>query len=210
MRHVQFIAAETTSCEPLSSRRRTGRSIVAVLVEAFYRSRQVQAERTLERYRHRISQAEPSILRELNARSENRECIRNNRLFWRKPRVQFPASTEKALVATVLIALSIAGVLSTAIQQHAYLIQIIQREKIDLVGYLASGFVLATFSMRSMRWLRLLALASNLAFIAYGCLANLMPVLILHVVLLPVNAYRLMQLCRFEHGPQHARDKHVE
>ena len=30
-----------------------------------------------------------------------------------------------------------------------------------------------------------MALASNLAFIAYGYLANLMPVLILHAVLLP-------------------------
>ena len=76
MRHAQFIAAETTSREHSSSRRRTGRPTVALLVEAFYRSRQAQAERTLERYRHRISQAERSILRELNARSENREYIR--------------------------------------------------------------------------------------------------------------------------------------
>lgn len=76
MRHTQIVVAETTSCEHLSSRRRPGRGIVALLVEAIYRSRQVQAERTLERYRHRISQAERSILRELNARSDSRECIR--------------------------------------------------------------------------------------------------------------------------------------
>jgi hypothetical protein len=46
---------------------------VILLVEAFYRSRQVRAERTLERYRDRISQAERSMLLELNARPENRE-----------------------------------------------------------------------------------------------------------------------------------------
>lgn len=76
MRLAQFVAAETTPCEHLSSRRRIGRATAALLVEAFYRSQQVREERTLERYRHRISQAQRSILRELNARSENRERIR--------------------------------------------------------------------------------------------------------------------------------------
>lgn len=66
---------------------------------------------------------------------------------------------------------------------------------IDLVGYLAAALVLATFCTRSMNKLRLIALASNFAFITYGYLANLAPVLILHSALLPVNAYRLVQLC---------------
>jgi hypothetical protein len=64
---------------------------------------------------------------------------------------------------------------------------------IDLVGDLAAGLVFATFWTRSMTRLRFIALASNLAFIAYGYLASLMPVLILHAALLPVNAYRLVQ-----------------
>ena len=53
----------------------------------------------------------------------------------------------------------------------------------DAVGYLAAGLVLATFCMRSMSSLRLVALASNLAFIAYGYLGNLTPVLLLHALL---------------------------
>lgn len=65
---------------------------------------------------------------------------------------------------------------------------------IDVVGYLAAGLVLATFCTRSMSTLRLMALASNVAFITYGYSANLIPVLILHAVLLPVNTYRLLQL----------------
>jgi hypothetical protein len=52
--------------------------------------------------------------------------------------------------------------------------------------------------MRSMSGLRSMALASNLAFIAYGYLADLMPVLLLHAVLLPVNVYRLSQLLRID------------
>jgi CRP/FNR family transcriptional regulator, cyclic AMP receptor protein len=67
-------------------------------------------------------------------------------------------------------------------------------EMIDTVGYLAAGLVLATFCMRSMGTLRMAAIASNLAFIAYGYVGSLAPVLLLHVLLLPVNIYRLLQL----------------
>ncbi len=54
--------------------------------------------------------------------------------------------------------------------------------------------VLATFCMRSMNALRWVAIASNVAFIAYGYLGHLAPVLLLHALLLPVNIYRLTQL----------------
>ena len=45
--------------------------------------------------------------------------------------------------------------------------------------------------MRDMVALRCMAIASNLAFIAYGVLADLGPVLVLHLLLLPVNVLRL-------------------
>ena len=65
---------------------------------------------------------------------------------------------------------------------------------VDGIGFAAAGLVLATFSMRSMIALRWVAIASNLAFIAYGYLGNLAPVLLLHVLLLPINVCRLAQL----------------
>ncbi len=65
---------------------------------------------------------------------------------------------------------------------------------VDLIGFAAAGFVLATFCMGSMRALRWMAIASNVAFIAYGYHGDLAPVLLLHALLLPVNAYRLAQL----------------
>jgi hypothetical protein len=64
----------------------------------------------------------------------------------------------------------------------------------DIIGYVASALVLATFSMRSMRSLRLVAIASNLAFIAYAAIDNMPPILILHSILLPMNAARLIQV----------------
>lgn len=65
---------------------------------------------------------------------------------------------------------------------------------VEFIGYTAAGLVLVTFYMRSMRALRLVAIASNLAFIAYGYLGEVMPVLLLHVALLPTNVHRLVEL----------------
>jgi hypothetical protein len=50
----------------------------------------------------------------------------------------------------------------------------------DIVGYAASGLVLLTFVMKDMRPLRVTAILSNLAFIAYGAMHALPPVLCLH------------------------------
>jgi len=65
---------------------------------------------------------------------------------------------------------------------------------VDGIGFGAAGLVLATFCMGSMNALRWVAIASNVAFIAYGYLGHLAPVLLLHALLLPVNIYRLAQL----------------
>jgi hypothetical protein len=63
----------------------------------------------------------------------------------------------------------------------------------DLLGWAASALVLATFCMQGMVALRVTALASNVVFIAYGASAGIDPVLMLHIVLLPLNAWRLAQ-----------------
>ena len=63
----------------------------------------------------------------------------------------------------------------------------------ELLGYAAAGLVLATFSARSIIALRVLAIASNLLFVAYAAGAHLTPVLVLHALLLPINLVRLRQ-----------------
>jgi CRP/FNR family transcriptional regulator, cyclic AMP receptor protein len=67
---------------------------------------------------------------------------------------------------------------------------------VDLLGYAASAAVLATFCMSTMIPLRGMALASNVLFIAYGYADHLYPVLLLHTLLFPVNAFRLIQFYR--------------
>jgi hypothetical protein len=63
----------------------------------------------------------------------------------------------------------------------------------EIAGFFGSGLVLLTFAMQDMRWLRTVAIFSNIAFIIYGALNVLLPVLALHLLLLPLNVIRLSQ-----------------
>jgi len=78
----------------------------------------------------------------------------------------------------------------------------------DALGYVACSLVLATFFMTSMVPLRLMAIASNLAFIAYGYEAGIVPVLVLHALLLPVNVIRLLQRTQCRPDAAASADQH--
>jgi hypothetical protein len=64
----------------------------------------------------------------------------------------------------------------------------------DWLGYLAAMLVFCSFYARTIVVLRVVAITSNMAFIGYAFAKGLYPVLILHVVLLPLNCVRLAQL----------------
>jgi CRP/FNR family transcriptional regulator, cyclic AMP receptor protein len=58
--------------------------------------------------------------------------------------------------------------------------------------------------MSTMISLRVLAIVSNVLFCAFGAIAHIYPVLILHTILLPVNTLRLVQIRRMVLGVQAA------
>lgn len=64
----------------------------------------------------------------------------------------------------------------------------------DLFGYAAAVMVLLTFSMKTMVPLRIAGIVSNVFFIVYGYLSGATPVLMLHLILLPLNMLRLYQI----------------
>jgi len=66
----------------------------------------------------------------------------------------------------------------------------------EFAGYLAALLVFLTFYMKTMIPLRIVGICSNCAFIAYGYLGGLYPVLILHLILLPLNSLRLREMLR--------------
>lgn len=65
---------------------------------------------------------------------------------------------------------------------------------VEGVGYIASLLVFCTFYMKTMLPLRVVAITSNIVFMTYGLAGGLYPVLVLHVILLPLNCLRLHQL----------------
>ena len=67
---------------------------------------------------------------------------------------------------------------------------------VDLCGFVAAAMTLITFAQRTMLPMRVTALLANVFFILYGWLGPFYPVLILHVILLPVNTIRLRQIGR--------------
>ena len=81
----------------------------------------------------------------------------------------------------------------------------------ELLGYAAAGLVLTTFSVRSITALRSVAIASNLMFIAYAVFAQLVPVLVLHALLLPLNLWRLCEApAATAQGRRRRRDRLVD
>jgi hypothetical protein len=64
----------------------------------------------------------------------------------------------------------------------------------EITGYLAAALVFLTFYMKTMIPLRLVGICSNCSFILYGFLESLYPVLILHLILLPLNTLRLHEM----------------
>jgi hypothetical protein len=70
----------------------------------------------------------------------------------------------------------------------------------DILGYAASCAVLATFLTQTMKPLRLIAILSNVLFLSYGYLQHIYPVFFLHLILLPINSWRLFALHYAESG----------
>ena len=66
----------------------------------------------------------------------------------------------------------------------------------EMAGYLAALLVFLTFYMKTMVPLRVVGICSNCIFIIYGYLGGLYPVLILHLILLPLNGLRLREMLR--------------
>jgi len=65
---------------------------------------------------------------------------------------------------------------------------------LEVLGYVGGVLVFSTFYLKTMIPLRLVAIASNIVYIAYSALAGLLPILVLHTLLLPLNIWRLIEV----------------
>lgn len=61
-------------------------------------------------------------------------------------------------------------------------------------GFIASAFVVAGYTMRTMIPLRIFGILTNVVLIGYALAHHHYPVLVLHMILLPLNVYRLREM----------------
>ena len=67
---------------------------------------------------------------------------------------------------------------------------------VEALGYLGALLTLSTYSMKRMIPLRVISMCASSVFVAYGFFAPVYPQLLLHGVLLPLNAVRLREMLR--------------
>ncbi|MGE3869850.1 MAG: Crp/Fnr family transcriptional regulator, partial [Pseudorhodoplanes sp.] len=67
-------------------------------------------------------------------------------------------------------------------------------DPVELIGYAAVVVNIGVYLMRTMIPLRIFAVATNVLFIAYAFFAGVYPTLLLNCILLPLNAFRLMEM----------------
>jgi CRP/FNR family transcriptional regulator, cyclic AMP receptor protein len=65
---------------------------------------------------------------------------------------------------------------------------------LELLGYFGGVLIFSTFYLKTMIRLRIVAIASNIVYIAYGAIGGLVPILVLHALLLPLNVWRLIEV----------------
>jgi len=63
-----------------------------------------------------------------------------------------------------------------------------------IMGIFVAGLVIATVSMKTMIPLRVVCLVSSFSFIAYGYIFSNLAAILLHLVLVPINVYRIYEM----------------
>lgn len=65
---------------------------------------------------------------------------------------------------------------------------------IEWLGYVGALLNISTYAMKTMIPLRVVAIITNCIFIVYGYVINLYLIIFLHLVVLPINIFRLYQM----------------
>ena len=67
---------------------------------------------------------------------------------------------------------------------------------VEGIGWLAAALTVGAYAAKTMLPLRILAIASSLAFLIYGLLLGLWPMVGMEALLLPINVWRFWELLR--------------
>jgi CRP/FNR family cyclic AMP-dependent transcriptional regulator len=68
-----------------------------------------------------------------------------------------------------------------------------QADWIEMVGYTGTGLTVVAYGMKQIVPLRIAAILSSVAFLSYGLLTQSYPLVLMEVLLMPINIYRLVE-----------------
>ena len=74
-----------------------------------------------------------------------------------------------------------------------------------LFGFIGAVLTLASYLMKSMLPLRMMALAANVFFVAYGYLEAALPSLMLYATMIPINAKKIYEIKKLVRAIEHAK-----
>ena len=74
-----------------------------------------------------------------------------------------------------------------------------------LFGFIGAVLTLASYLMKSMLPLRLMALAANVFFVAYGYLESALPSLMLYAAMIPINAKKVYEIKKLVRAIENAK-----
>ena len=86
--------------------------------------------------------------------------------------------------------------------------QITTLHVIEAIGWAGAALTVATYAMNTMVPLRVFAVASNICIGVYAALLGLWPLLVMDLVLLPINLYRLWQIVRLRRALEYVPESH--
>jgi CRP/FNR family transcriptional regulator, cyclic AMP receptor protein len=65
---------------------------------------------------------------------------------------------------------------------------------VEAIGYAGTALTVLAYGVKNLVPLRIAAILSSVAFLTYGYLTHSYPLMLMEALLLPVNAYRLIEI----------------
>ena len=78
---------------------------------------------------------------------------------------------------------------------------------LEIFGYIGTALVLLSFTMRDIKWLRIVNIAGSVISMTYAIIMNTMPVAVLNGSLILINGIQLARILRKEREIKEEKEK---
>ena len=78
---------------------------------------------------------------------------------------------------------------------------------LEIFGYVGTALVLLSFTMRDIKWLRMINIVGSAISMTYALIMNTMPVVVLNGSLILINGIQLARILRMEREIREEKEK---